>query len=163
LSKLEGFIVSRLWNFTTLVPAERRGRLLEIEDFEQVLHKIVATSKVLNYVAEPANDSRLKGCTRASFLLEVDRYVYDGFFNSPIGYRAQYCLGRDIGEFANRRLLGVLKSALLAFAGGNLTAELGLEQIGASLDAFDARIWIDERESVSVPPTELEIHIDYRR
>ena len=153
--------MARLWDFTTLIPAERRARLLEIEEFEEVLHKVISTTKILNYVAEPASDSRLKGCSRASFLLKVDPYAYDGFFNSPIGYRAQYCLGRDLGELANRQLLSALGSKLLAFAETNSTAEFGLEQIGASLDAFDAKIWIDEREPVSVPPTELEIHIDY--
>lgn len=150
-----------LWNLTALVPIERRMRLLELRAFKDVIYEIVATSDVLNYEAEPFKDSRLKGCTRASFLLSVANHVYDGFFNSPIGYRAQYCLGRDKGDLANRQVIDALKPKLLAFAESAPTAALGLKQIRASLDSPDAKIWIDENEPISPPSNDFQIEIDY--
>lgn len=146
-----------LWDFTTLVPTERRTRLLGLKGFEDALIQVISTSMVLEYESEPFKDSRLRGCTRAAFLLSIDRHGYDAFFNSPIGYRAQYCLGLEIGKSANRQIIEALKPRLLAFAERTTTAIFTLQKVGSSLDAVDAKIWIDESEPAAFPSSELQI------
>jgi len=150
-----------LWDFTGLVSAERRTRLLGLNCFEDVLKQVISTSTILKYQAEHFKDWRLKGCTRAEFLLSVDRDGYDAFFNSPIGYRAQYCLGLETGELANRQLIEALKPKLLAFAEHITTAAFSLHRVRASLDAVDAKIWIDESESAIFPSSDFQVEIDY--
>jgi len=96
---------------------------------------------------------------RASFLLSVTPHAYDGFFNSPVGYRAQYCLGRMLGELSNRQTIEALRAKLMESATIQATGTFGLSRIAASLEAADAKIWIDESESVH--SENLDIHIDY--
>lgn len=150
-----------LWDFTDLIPADRRRRLLKPNSFDEVLRNVTSTCKILAYKAEPFHGNRLQGCVRATFLLNVDFVAYDGFFNSPVGYRAQYCLGSDMGELANRQILDVLRPALVTFAQSMTTCTFDPERVAMSLDATDAKIWIDENESGSEPPQQLQVHIDY--
>jgi hypothetical protein len=150
-----------LWDFTDLIPADRRRRLLKLTSFDEVLCNVSSTCKILHYKADPFRDDRLRGCVRAEFLLHVDLYIYDGFFNSPVGYRAQYCLGSGIGEHANRQIIDVLRPALITLAQSMTTPTFGSEHVAMSLDATDAKIWIDESESGSEPPQQLQVHINY--
>lgn len=124
-----------------------------------MLNEIILTSNIVGYEAERFRSSRLQGCVRASFLLSVVPGAYDGFFNSPVGYRAQYCLGRKAGELANRQTIEALRAKLIEFAKLRATGTFGLSRIVASLDAADAKIWIDKSESIH--SEKLEIHIDY--
>ena len=153
--------MTHLWGFTNLVPIERQMRLLGLGAFEDVIFEIISTSEVVYYKSEPYVNLKLQGCTRASFLLSVDNHVYDAFFNSPIGYRAQYCLGPDKGELANRQLIDALKPKLLAFAASVPTGALALKLVEASLDSADAKIWIDENEPASLPSSDFQIQINY--
>ena len=148
--------MTHLWGFTNLVPIERQMRLLGLGAFEDVIFEIISTSEVVYYTSEPYVNLKLQGCTRASFLLSVDNHVYDAFFNSPIGYRAQYCLGPDKGELANRQLIDALKPKLLAFAASVPTGALALKLVEASLDSADAKIWIDENEPASLPSSDFQ-------
>src|SRR5262245_30937051 len=63
----------------------------------------VSTARIINYQANPLRDHILRGCRRASCLVYIDPFAYDGFFNSPVGYRAQFCLGQS--EVANHSRL----------------------------------------------------------
>jgi len=150
-----------LWDFTDLIAAERRSRLLALSRFDDVILTLTASCKILNYEAEPFLHDRLSGCVRAIFLLQVDFDTYDGFFNSPVGYRAQYCLGSEIGELANRHVIDALRSKLIKFAQPLTTPTFDSERVARSLDAIDAKIWIDETEDGSGPPRQLEVHINY--
>jgi len=151
-----------LWDFTNLVTTERRTRLLKLHSFEDAVNPVIFTSIVLAYEPEPFKDARLRGCKRASFLLSVDPHGYDAFFNSPVGYRAQYCLSVEKGKSANRQLMDALKPKLLAFAERLTTAAFPLNNVRASLDAIDAKIWIDETEAAAAISSQLQIEIDYR-
>lgn len=151
-----------LWDFTALVATERRTRLLGLKGFEDVLKQVTSMSTVLEYESEPFKGSRLKGCKRAAFLLSIDRHGYDAFFNSPIGYRAQYCVGLEIGKSANRQIIEALKPKRLAFAKRMTTAAFTLQKVEGSLDAVNAKVWIDEREPAAFPSSDLQIEIDYR-
>lgn len=151
-----------LWDFTTLVNPERRARLLKLKSFHEVSSELLPTIKIIDYSPEDFIGNRLRGCTRASFLLSVERDAYDVFFNSPVGYRAQYCRGRETGEEANRQILNALQEALIEFAKPRMSPPFGLVQIVASLVAKDAKIWIDENEPSSLPSNDLQIYIDYK-
>jgi len=150
------------WGFTSLVNPERIARLLKPKSFNEVISELLPAIKLDDYEAEPFRSNRLRGCTRASFLLSADHDAYDAFFNSPVGYRAQYCRSHESGEKANRQILDSLQDTLIDFAKQRMNETFGLEQIAASLAAKDAKIWIDESEPASLPPTDLQIHIDYR-
>lgn len=150
-----------IWNFTDLIPEERRTRLLALSSFDDVIQTLTTSCKILNYEAEHFLGDRLPGCVRAKFLLHVDFDTYDGFFNSPVSYRAQYCLGKETGELANRQMIDALKPALIKFAQPLTTPLFGSERVAMSLDAADAKIWIDEKEEGSEPPRQLEVHINY--
>lgn len=152
------------WSLTELISGDRQARLIAWKSFDSVLQQLVSSTKILSYKEEPFKNHRLHGCVRASFLLLVDPHIYDGFFNSSVGYRAQYCQSFEKGEQANRKLIEALRSELVTFAFAQLSpmAALGQNIIGASLDATDAKIWIDESEPVSIPPEELTIQINYQ-
>jgi hypothetical protein len=149
-----------LWDFTSFVSPERRARLLKQKNFSEVVFEILQTVKIISYEPEPFLSNRLRGCTRASFLLSVERDAYDAFFNSPVGYRAQYCRGRETGERSNRVILNALQDELIGFAKSEMSATFGLGKIVASLVAEDAKIWIDEQEPSSLPSSDLQVDID---
>jgi hypothetical protein len=153
--------MAAIWDFTSLVDSDRIARLQDLKSFDEVIREMVPRIKILGYEPEPFRGNRLRGCTRASFLLFSDHVTYDAFFNSPAGYRAQYCHGRETGERANRWILNALKDALIEFAKPNVNATFSIDRIAASLAADDAKIWIDENEPSSFPSNDFEIHINY--
>ena len=154
-------VVAPLWDFTDLIPTERRTSLLEARSFDDVVREVASACTIIDYEAETFSGQRLCGCMRASFLLLVGSFTYDRFFNSPVGYRAQYCLSRGIGERGNRQMVNIPKPSLIAFAQPRSTPTFGPERVASSLDALDAKIWIDEREPASNPPQELQVQINY--
>ena len=120
---------------------------MALSRFDDVILTLTTSCKILNYEAEPFLHDRLSGCVRAIFLLQVDFDTYDGFFNSPVGYRAQYCLGSEIGELANRHVIDALRSKLIKFAQPLTTLTFDSERVARSLDAIDAKInyppWVE--------------------
>lgn len=148
-----------LWSFTEQVPQVRVKRLMSHTSFEAVQAR-VAAARVTAFVWEPYRGPELRGCHRASFLLDVSASTYDAFFNSPVGLRAQYALTPAHGEAANRRLLTVLAGKLLR---RGLQAEApGIEMLLWSLGASQAKIWIYEDE-VQLQMGTSEPAIDYVR
>lgn len=111
--------------------------------FEAVQARLAA-ARVAAFIWEPYRGPELRGCHRASFLLDVSASTYDAFFNSPVGLRAQYALAPAHGEAANRRLLTVLAGKLLRR--GLQEGAPGKERILWSLGASQAKIWIYEDE-----------------
>jgi hypothetical protein len=132
-----------IWQFGESVPAERARRLLSYASFDEVIGLLEA-AKIVAFAWEPFQNDRLRGCHRASFLLQVSTDMYDAFFNSPVGYRAQYAVSVGTGEAANRTLLSRLEPKLLQFANTkNLVPEI---RVRSSLRAVDAKVWIYEPE-----------------
>lgn len=132
-----------IWLFAESVDAERTERLLGYADFDEIV-RMVADSTIAGFVWEPSTGTQLKSCNRASFLLRVPTNVYDAFFNSPVGYRAQYAADVGTGEAANRKLLAALSPRLLTFAGAQSCVSEQL--LLASLRAQEAKLWIHESE-----------------
>jgi len=134
-----------IWRFAESFPADRTQRLLKYTSFDEIA-SFMKAAKVIDFAWEPFQHKRLKGCNRASFLLQVSEQLYDAFFNSPVGYRSQYAVGISAGESANRKLLSKLEAKLLEFAKPlNLAPETRV-QVQTSLCATDAKLWIYEPE-----------------
>ena len=86
---------------------------------------------------------------RASFILKVPQRIYDAFFNSPEGYRAQYAHSVERGVAANGSLLTLLENRLLAHEQVKravAAGEVKAQHVECSLRAVDAKLWIDEDE-----------------
>lgn len=131
-----------MWKFSESIPAERRERLLSYADFSEIA-LLLADARPIKFIWEPYDNTFLKGCHRASFLLEVSSPTYDAFFNSPVGYRGEYAASISRGEAANSQLIRQLENSLLK----NVHNEsINLQLIQKSLRAEGAKIWIYERE-----------------
>jgi hypothetical protein len=68
---------NHLWGFTSLVPEERRRRLLAVQSYDEVIEGI-ACGEVDYFNVESWHE-----CSRAIFKLQVEDAVFDAFFNSP--------------------------------------------------------------------------------
>ena len=132
-----------LWHFDPSVELRRAELLLSYKDFESV-SELLSQGSIIAFEWESFHGKRLKGCHRASFLLKVAPETYDAFFNSPVGYRAQYALGPLAGESVNRKLLSQLEAHLLMFARGCAFQFESL--LLKSLHATQSKIWIFEPE-----------------
>jgi hypothetical protein len=149
-----------LWSFSNLVSEERKSQLLRLSSFDQVVESVISTNKIRAYQTEPFKNERLKGCDRASFLLSVDPIAYDAFFNSPSGYRAQFCHGPGSGEAANRQIINRLRTSLMEFARDKVDSKFDLDCVAASLDGKQAKIWILE-DGRTQPGLALKVEIEY--
>jgi hypothetical protein len=132
------------WKFTTAISAERAAQLGSWQSFDGIASALMLEAVVGGFWWEPFNSARLKGCNRASFPLRVMAQVYDAFFNSAVGYRAQYAVSPSRGAAANRALLDSLEPALMAAVAEQGPASIHL--VRASLHGVDAKVWILEAE-----------------
>lgn len=135
--------MTALWQFTKRVRPDRRRRLLSWTEYDRIVSALLQCTIIL-YLWESAYSANLPGCHRASFELKVDRDTYDAFFNSPVGYRAEYARSERQGEAANRRLIEALTHSLIAFAVSQ--GESHLSRVCRSLSASQAKVWIKETE-----------------
>lgn len=141
-----------LWKFTKLVDPVRRRRLLAVENFEEVIEGILRGTIV------PLKQSPRGEYKRAVFRIFVDESAYDAFFNSPCGYRGQYCISVQNGESQNRRLIDILMPHCLRSCKDSEARVAA--NIRASLEGRDAKVWIDEDED-SVLDVTGGPHINY--
>ena len=148
--------MNALWDFTALVPRKRCEKLLAIASFDEVINRIVRGT-VDSFKAEPRENPPCQGCLRAFFRLHVNECDYDAFFNSPVGYRAQYCIGVEHGEKQNRRLIEAITPLCLEFTKGKEERGFPAERVLASLQGTDAKVWINDRDLPNVD----EVHINY--
>jgi hypothetical protein len=148
--------MNALWDFTAALSQGRREMLLSVCSFDQIVDWIVAGT-VDSFTAEERIRSPCHGCRRAFFTIRVSESHYDAFFNSPVGYRAQYCMSVAHGEKQNRRLIEAVTPMCLRFATGTPEPGFPTEMIEASLRCTDAKAWIPERDR----PNANEVHIDY--
>jgi hypothetical protein len=134
-----------LWGFSEAVSATRRQALLSVKDFAAVIAGVCEGS-VVCFAVEPRQNPPCFGAHRATFRLRVAESVYDAFFNSPVGYRAQYRLAIERGERCNRELINALTPRCLAFADTKAPSHFPPRLIAASLAGKDAKVWITEAD-----------------
>jgi hypothetical protein len=142
-----------LWDFTEFVPNDRREKMLALMSFDEVIDQLIAGS-IECCRFEPHKNYEY---CRAFFKVRVGKTAYDAFFNSPVGYRAQYCLGIENGLKQNRRLIEALTALCLrAIKETEDTAYLE-KKLLRSLLGIDAKVWINDEDW----PVLDEIHINY--
>ena len=114
---------------------------------------------ISGFIWEPGERSELKTMNRASFRLRVSSTLYDWFFNSPVGYRAQFAISKSTGLEANASALRTLESRMVEASVSHGRDRLF---VTLSLRSEGAKIWIDESE-VEGQMGRLEPAIDFER
>jgi hypothetical protein len=144
-----------VWSYTNVVDPNRAARLVAWESFDGILASLVSIASINTFIWEAGLDQRLRGHHRACYLLKVLPDVYDGFFNSPVGYRAQYARSEEEGCAANRAVLDALIPKLSAHPHG-----IDRDLIDRSHRGAGAKIWIHEAEVEDQMGSEVS-EIDY--
>ena len=134
------------WQFSEdAVSAERRRYLGEETDFSQIAEAIAHEIEITKFRVEnkPSNPM-LKNCSRPEFQFRINSKTFDLFFNSPWGYRGQYCIGKENGLSKNNYLIGLIMDSLIGHVDSNAAPKLGTAEIVKSLRMSSAKVWIAE-------------------
>jgi hypothetical protein len=134
------------WQFPTDFDAARREELEAFESFESLVQRISEEFSVTSFRVSRGKTGIVKNCLRPEFSLSVSEKTGDAFFNSRIGYRAQFLSSPDFGQSCNAQLINNILDRLLA-ALPSLPApkhEMPANELRASLSAFSAKAWICE-------------------
>jgi hypothetical protein len=129
----------RRWEYSPLVPDARQRALLDAPEFEAISSEVVRTMRVLCLHSDRCDEAA--GYKRIVCCVSIDRELFDLFFNSWNGYRAQYFRAADGGLALNAQFLNTVAPALAAAgAGTNLDAAF----MTASLQVASAKVWLAE-------------------
>jgi len=142
------------WNFTDVVPKDRREKMLALTSFDEVIDQVTAGS-IDWFKFEPCRKN--SEYHRIFFRLRVGKTAYDAFFNSPVGYRAQYCMDIENGLKQNRRLIEAVTPLCLQSIKERGENGYPREKVLASLSGTDAKVWINDKDWPAID----EIHINY--
>jgi hypothetical protein len=139
------------WEFSEeFVSDERRGYLHREVEFTQIVESIKDEMMITNFRIDKGYSSALQGCKRPVFQFEVQTKTFDIFYNSPWGYRGQYCLSIDNGSKQNRYLIDLIMGKLLQNVQSNVqNPSLSVEAIEISLKCQSAKIWIYEKNQIN--------------
>jgi hypothetical protein len=129
------------WGLKRAVGASRRKRLLETP-FDGIIQQIV--SKAVLHGCRWKQMCKFPDASRVEISLLLPSQTVDLFHNGASGYRAQFYLGVQQGEAANRCFIDSLLPATERIYAAR--SELGShwEFVRASLSHRDAKIWIRE-------------------
>lgn len=128
--------------------------MLVLTSFNEVIDQITAES-IDWFEFTPHN--RAFEYSRIIFRLRVGKTAYDAFFNSPVGYRAQYCMDIENGLKQNRRLIEAITPLCLKSTKERGEKDYPREKVLASLSGVDAKVWINDNDWPAID----EIHINY--
>ena len=102
-------------------------------------------SRITDYFLEPAGSfPPSRSVVELHFDCAYLEYVYDAFFNSPCGYRAQYALSPEIGSVLQPD--DDRQAHTETDASSPLRLVMATSACLRSLHSTDAKIWIDELE-----------------
>lgn len=132
------------WTFSSQFDAHRKAALTAVPDFDAIIDRIVSEATPSKFEVCCGKEGSLKGCLRPQFELAVSPDTADLFFNSPVGYRAQYLMDPDEGQRQNGRLLRALLDKLLRFVSVQPKCQMTKEDIELSLLACSAKVWLPE-------------------
>lgn len=137
------------WHFSpSLEPHERLAYLIAEAAFPSIVRSIINESSgriALEKIDRPDN-RMLKGSSRPVFTLEVEPRTLDLFYNSPWGYRGQYCVSGKNGLRCNRLLLDALMGSLLrCLQSDPRVTPVDFDLASQSLRLQSAKIWIREK------------------
>ena len=113
--------------------------------FESVLDRIVEEIKSIHVRVCHGKEPGLTESRRPVFSFEVSQNTFDAFFNSPVGYRAQYLADPETGQAANGRLMKRLLPKVIAVAPSAFAdPALHESEIALSLIAASSKVWVHE-------------------
>jgi len=128
--------------------------------YGELVKEIARKEHHIHYSVEPGKTDGLKHCKRPVLRFKVEDSLFDAFFNSHSGYRAQFLTDPNCGQAANGIVLDALREQLEA-ATEQATSPHEMESYlaRASLRGVSAKIWLFEDEFDFRNPTE-DLSID---
>lgn len=133
------------WIFVQNFDPERRARLESVASFEHVLDRIAEEIKNIRVSVCQGKEPGLTESRRPVFSFEVSQNTFDAFFNSPVGYRAQYLADPEAGQAANGRLIKRLLPKLVVVAPSAFAdPELLESEVEFSLSGASSKVWVHE-------------------
>ena len=129
------------WHLTQNVGAARKRRLLETS-FANIVQQITKQARLHGYGRQKSKvypDSK-----RVRIKLVLPPQTVDLFHNGAGGYRAQYYLGIQQGEAANRYIIDCLLEKLKWMCSDQPKRGCCWEFIEASLRDPDAKVWVHQ-------------------
>jgi hypothetical protein len=150
------------WSFSNRVSEDRITYLTAVKSFREVV-LLIADANVAGYHIGVGWSHEIQGCKRPEFLIEVSNEIFDIFFNSPVGYRAQYAKAPKVGISQNAYLIESLTDRLTAYAKTNTNPNMTLPEVRACLKFPSAKIWIKEEDENALHEDDLVVEIDFPR
>jgi hypothetical protein len=147
------------WRYGSRVSPERRIRLSQVIEFDEVISAILGDIQVTGYTVAWGTKPILQGCRRAELEIAVSCETCDTFFNSPAGYRAQYYIAPTLGISQNTRLIESLLPRLLDYVDAHPMPGMALEDVKKSLGLCQAKIWIREVDDEVLFGDELTVDL----
>jgi hypothetical protein len=136
-----GIVTASEWRLSENIDRARKVRLLETH-FEAIVE--VITKEAIPSCWKRRRLDDYPDLTRVTIDLSLSPKTVDLFHNGAGGYRAQYYLGIELGEAANRCVIDSLLPRLKCCYTAEQERPLPWENIETSLMHADARIWIRE-------------------
>ncbi len=138
---------SEIWEFAAGFDASRRSDLENSGGFAEIIQRVRDEASDIALEIEVGKTPGLENYRRPVFTFSVQPKTFDAFFNGPQGYRAQFFASAEIGQAENNLVMTLLLDRLIATP-TPLSAEHDVADIdlGRSLSACSAKIWIDERD-----------------
>lgn len=156
---------SRGWD-TSNFSAERREYLDGDLAFEAIARSIASEATVLRtwlepyHTANPRNHPE-RSARQVCFRVSVYPQTFDLFYNSSDGLRGRYWQEPELGFEATKQVIRLLRPNLMRFAEANppgferrskFASEMGLADVGISLDAPSSKVWVGEEVLISSQP-----------
>lgn len=135
------------WRFRPNFDSVRKSQLIRFDTFASVIDALLSNLEIVGGWICEGNDLGPKGCWRPTASVIVSPEAFDAFFNSPVGYRAEYLASPERGQAANGTLLALLEPQLTAKTLTDCGKDrLSPEWIRNAYLANSSKIWIDETE-----------------
>jgi hypothetical protein len=130
-----------MWKFTSLIEEERLLTLKQPPPWNELVEQIGTRASILCGHSKEAHD--YPGCFRIETCIQIDRPMFDCFFNSVSGYRAAYYRSPADGLRANEAIIRALAPRLLEVPELQQCLHVDPER---SLAARSAKVWLAEPE-----------------
>jgi len=140
------------WRFASGFSSGRLESLERTVSFEDIGRAIVREARMTALPMEIAREGELRGCRRPVFNVVVEPATFDQFYNGRDGYRGRFWQSPDVGERANRWLIGELAPKLGEALGGSPNTDFILK----SLSCASAILWFHEDSALGAARLQVE-------
>ena len=129
---------------------ERRNRLLQGPNYEQIIRDLAASVHVIKYQRERCCGNhdyfRLNATLKCFSPVHVDL-----FHSSLAGYRAQYYIAPAMGEAANRFAVDCIGGRVCDFVKLHPKRSCPVSWMRATVEDEDAKVWIHQGQWLRAP------------